>query len=102
MARDAVLQSFYALRETFLEELDLEPPDHPLLISGGRRAKASGSTRRRGAPRPAARRQDRAPPPDPRIDAMLAELNAKESTTAKPWRQPAADAPGASPNGRGA
>jgi len=25
----AILQSFYALRETFLEELDLEEPDHP-------------------------------------------------------------------------
>ena len=33
LARDAILQSFYALRETFLEELDLEAPDHPLLIS---------------------------------------------------------------------
>ena len=31
LARDAILQSFYALRECFLEELDLEPPDRPLL-----------------------------------------------------------------------
>ena len=44
LARDAILQSFYALRETFLEELDLEEPDHPLLISGARRLKASGAT----------------------------------------------------------
>ena len=44
LARDCILQSFYALRETFLEELDLEEPDRPLLISGGRRAKKSGST----------------------------------------------------------
>jgi hypothetical protein len=43
LVRDAILQSFYALRETFLEELDLEEPNHPLLISGGR-AKVSGST----------------------------------------------------------
>ena len=39
LVRDAILQSFYALRETFLEELDLEQPDHPLLISGGRRSR---------------------------------------------------------------
>ena len=103
LARDAILQSFYALRETFLEELDLEAPDHPLLISGGRRSKASGATRagRRAQERQQAQ-QDRVPPPDPRIDTLLAELNAKESNTTKPWRQPAADAPGASPNGRGA
>ena len=103
LARDAILQSFYALRETFLEELDLEAPDHPLLISGGRRSKASGATRaaRRAQDRQQAR-QDRVPPPDQRIDTMLADLNAKESTTTKPWRQPATDAPGASSNGRGA
>jgi hypothetical protein len=47
LVRDAILQSFYALRETFLEELDLEEPDHPLLISAGRRAKLSGSRGRR-------------------------------------------------------
>ena len=94
LARDAILQSFYALRETFLEELDLEAPDHPLLISGGRRGKTSGATRaaRRAQERQQAR-QDRVPPPDPRIDTMLADLNAKEQTTTKPWRQPAADAP---------
>ena len=46
LAARCILQSFYALRETFLEELDLEAPDHPLLISGGRRSKASGATRR--------------------------------------------------------
>jgi hypothetical protein len=103
LARDAILQSFYALRETFLEELDLEAPDHPLLISAGRRSKASGATRaaRRAQDRQRSQ-QDRVPPPDPRIDTMLAELNAKENTTTKPWRQPATDAPGASPNGRGA
>ena len=103
LARDAILQSFYALRETFLEELDLQSPDHPLLISGGRRSKASGATggARRAQDRQQAR-QDRAPSPDARIDTLLAELNAREQTTAKPWRQPAADAPGTSPNGRGA
>lgn len=45
LVQDAVLQSFYALRESFLEELDLQQPGHPLLISGGRRAKKPGATR---------------------------------------------------------
>ncbi|HKD57643.1 MAG TPA: hypothetical protein VKD45_09045, partial [Hyphomicrobiaceae bacterium] len=86
----------------FLEELDLEEPDHPLLISSGRRAKKSGSTSsaRRAQDRQRAR-QERALSPDSRIDDLLAELYAKENSTAKPWRQPAgAGAP--SPNGRSA
>ena len=90
LVRDAILQSFYALRETFLEELDLEEPDHPLLISGGRRAKVSGATA--GARRRQERqrtRQGRIDAPDPRIDQLLAELNRREEQTAKPWRQPA-------------
>lgn len=45
LARDAILQCFYALRENFLEELDLKEPAHPLLISAGRRAKTAGATR---------------------------------------------------------
>ncbi|MGE3711614.1 MAG: hypothetical protein AB7G35_18325 [Hyphomicrobiaceae bacterium] len=53
LVRDAILQSFYALRENFLEELDLEEPSHPLLISGGRRLKTPGATS------PAHRLQDR-------------------------------------------
>jgi hypothetical protein len=42
LVRDAVLQSFYALRETFLEELDLAEPDTPLLVSGAWRGKRPG------------------------------------------------------------
>jgi hypothetical protein len=102
LARDAILQSFYALRETFLEELDLEAPDHPLLISGGRRSKVSGAAYGgRRAQERQRKRQDRVPSPDPRIDALLAELNAKEQSTAKPWR-PMPDEAAASPNGRSA
>lgn len=80
LVRDAILQSFYALRESFLEELDLQAPDNPLLISGGRRLKKPGSTRRarslqeqqkrRQARDDAARRED--------IDQLLAELYARE------------------------
>ena len=89
LARDAILQSFYALRENFLEELDLEEPDHPLLISGGRRIKMSGATgigKRRQTRQQG--RQAKAGTPDPRIDALLAQLYEKENATAKPWRQP--------------
>ncbi len=43
---EAIRQSFSALRETFLEELDLEEPTHGQLVSGARRIKLSGATRR--------------------------------------------------------
>jgi hypothetical protein len=102
LVRDAILQSFYALRETFLEELDLEQPDRPLLIYGGRRAKKPGvpAWAKRAQDRERAR-QDRAAPPDARIDAMLAQLYDKENQTAKPWR-PTAEAAPAAGNSRGA
>jgi hypothetical protein len=101
LARDAILQSFYALRETFLEELDLEAPDHPLLISGGRRAKIGGATAEaRQVQDEQQARQGRTPSPEPRIDALLAELYAREHTTAKPWRQPGG-ATGLAPANRG-
>jgi hypothetical protein len=102
LVRDAILQSFYALRETFLEELDLEAPDHPLLISGGRRAKVSGATEAAvEALKRQKARQDRTTPPDPRFDALLSELRAKEDTTAKPWR-PVGATTASTPSGRGA
>lgn len=87
LARDAILQSFYALRESFLEELDLEQPDNPLLNMGGRRTKAPGAPHWAQAQQDRQRKhQDRVTPPDPDIDAFLAELFDKEQTTAKPWR----------------
>lgn len=46
LVRDAILQSFYALRETFLEELDLEEPSHSLLAAASRRVKRDGATSR--------------------------------------------------------
>jgi hypothetical protein len=103
LVRDAILQSFYALRETFLEELDLEEPDHPLLNSGGRRIKASGATEAAAVTLKRQKaHQDRTAPPDPRIDALLAELRAKEDATAKPWRQVGgATEASATANGRG-
>ncbi len=88
LARDAILQSFYALRETFLEEMDLEAPDNPLLIHNGRRMKkpgAPGWARRRQTRQH--RYQDRVAPADARITSFLTALYDKEQTTAKPWRE---------------
>jgi len=88
LARDSIMQSFYALRETFLEELDLEAPDHPLLIQNSRRLKKSG------APGWARRRQTsqhkyyaKVSPGDPRIATFLRVLFEREQSTAKPWRE---------------
>ena len=89
MVRDAILQSFYALRQTFLAELDLEEPDRPRLVFGARRTKRSGATK---AARQAQERQrgeqDRLAPADPAIHAFLAALWDKENSTVKPWRTP--------------
>jgi hypothetical protein len=75
LARDAIMQSFYALRETMLEELDLDEPAHPLLISGGRRIKEPGATRGARARQDRQRaRQNRAASARPDIDAFLARL----------------------------
>jgi len=53
VVKSLIYSSFGALRESFLEELDLEEPDTPLLISGGRRLKkpgnAAGARRRMAA-----------------------------------------------------
>lgn len=79
LARDAILQSFYALRETFLEELDLEAPTHPLLISGGHRWKKPGATSRAIAKQDRQRkRQDKAAAERPEVDAMLQEQRDRE------------------------
>jgi hypothetical protein len=88
LARDAILQSFYALRETFLEELDLEAPENPLLIFNGRRIKKPGApgwaSRQQDRQR---RKHDRISPPDARIADFLTGLHDKEQATAKPWRE---------------
>jgi hypothetical protein len=88
LARDAILSSFYALRETFLEELDLEEPTHPLLIFGGRRTKRPGTTgAATGAQTRQRARQDKMSPPDPEIAALQTRLYDKEHATPKAWRQ---------------
>lgn len=42
-AREAMLAVFYPLRDEFLDELDLGPPDNSLLQAGARRIKVRGS-----------------------------------------------------------
>ena len=85
--RDAVLQSFYALREVFLDELDLEQPSKAVLVPGGRRTKKSGTTPMAAAWQSRqAKRQAKMQPADPAIDALQRELFAREQSTPKPWR----------------
>ena len=88
LVRDTILQSFYAVREGFLGELDLEAPDSPLLIYGARRLKKPGVLKAIQRQQDDQRaHQDRVMPPDARIHAFLTELHHKENSTAKPWRQ---------------
>ncbi len=90
LVRDAILQCFYALRETFLEELDLYEPAHPLLISGGRRQKQPGATRRARRLQEHQRSENgQLPPSRPEVDALLADLYALEF----PGRRDAAGEP---------
>ena len=79
LVKDAILQAFYGLREVFLEELDLEEPEHTLLISGARRLKVPGASVSALVQQDLQRRRlDRDVAPRPDIDAMLAELRSKE------------------------
>lgn len=85
LVRDAILQAFSALRESFLEELDLDQPTNPLLISGGRRLKASGADASARILQDRQReRQSLSPAPRPDIEALLAELRAKEQESDAP------------------
>lgn len=100
LAQDAILQSFFALRENFLEELDLDEPRHPLLISGGRRLKVPGAaasaTREQGRQRG---RLDRETPSRPDVDALLARLY-EEEKAADAARLAVSPAGNISPRGR--
>jgi hypothetical protein len=80
LVRDAILQAFYALRESFLVELDIREPDSPIIPSGARRRKQPGAApyakrlkdKQVGlyGAHPAPRRQE--------IDNLLDQLRAKE------------------------
>ena len=79
LVKDAVLQTFYALRENFLDELDLEEPTAPLTASVSRRMKKSGTTNiaRRGQKRQI-ETYEQAPSPRPDVDALLSDLYYRE------------------------
>jgi hypothetical protein len=88
LVRNAILQSFYALRETFLEELDLEEPANPMLIHGARRTKKPGSSRRaRRAQSLQHAYQEKFAPGDASINEMLKRLHDEELNTATRWRE---------------
>jgi hypothetical protein len=83
LVRDAILQAFNALRETFLEELDLEEPHHPLLTSGARRLKIPGADVAALVMQDHQRcRLERQPQVRPDIDTMLAGLRDNEVANA--------------------
>jgi len=89
LVRDAILQSFFALRETFLEELDLEEPQSPLLISGARRLKVPGATvAARIMQDHQHRRLEREPPGRPDVDTLLTTLRTLEEESGGPAETP--------------
>lgn len=78
LAQDAILESFYALRESFLEEMDLPEPSHPLLISGGRRLKAKGAASPALAVRKAQWRGQSEKGARPDVEDFLTRINREE------------------------
>ena len=80
IAAAAIQQSFAALRETFLEELDLEEPTHGQLVSGASRMKIPGATRRARASqaRQIRRLAQSSSADDDPVRMMLAEAYARE------------------------
>jgi hypothetical protein len=80
LARDAMLQSFYALRDGFLDELELDEPDTPILMSGARRLRIAGSTKSaRRSQEMQIETQKRSLPDDDEIAAFLRKLYADET-----------------------
>jgi hypothetical protein len=79
LARDTVLRSFYALRDEYLAELDLEEPDTPLLLAGARRLSNTGalSSARGLQNRQIAEHKAHVRPDDP-SDTLLRDLNEQE------------------------
>ncbi len=80
LVRDAILQAFYALRENFLEELDLDEPDNPLTAAVARRLKQPGVARhgRSLESRQMAAYEKHAAPRRQEIEDLLWRLHAAE------------------------
>jgi len=79
LVRDSIQQSFSALREKFLDELDLEEPTVPQTAAVGRRLKSSGATRQ-AIKRDSAeqKRYERTTSARPDIDQFLSDLYYRE------------------------
>jgi hypothetical protein len=104
VARDAIVRCFNGIRETFLEELDLEEPATPLLTTGARRSKRLGALQRAHKTEQSQRAfLDRVSPPHPIIDPWLAELRQQElaGTVASTPSNMARVAGAATPEGAG-
>jgi hypothetical protein len=86
LVRDAILQSFYALRENFLEEHDLDEPDSPLTVSAARRLKVPGvgSGGRRIEARQRGVYEQDAAPRRKEIDDLLWRLHDAEQGKTRP------------------
>ena len=75
MVRAAIEQTFYALRERFLDELDLEEPTNPLTAAVSRRLKRSGATRRAIRQQERQRKRiEKSNGNDPVVDQFLSDL----------------------------
>lgn len=84
LAAAAIVQSFNALRETFLEELDLEEPTRPILRAGSQRIKQRGALQRAYGTLEAQRRvQQHIQPTPTACDELLADLHANETVDAR-------------------
>jgi hypothetical protein len=82
LARDTMLQSFYALRDRFLDELEIVPPDNPILMAGARRWRRAGTTdRARAAQDFEIKAQDQVRPERDAHDTLLRDLYAQESAS---------------------
>lgn len=79
LVRDAIVQAFYALRENFMDELDLEQPSQPLVAAVGRRLKTPGSTRSaKRIEQSQTKRYEASSGPRPDIDTFLSDLYYRE------------------------
>lgn len=80
LVRDAILQAFYALRESFLVELDIREPDSPIIPSAARRRKQPGAAgyAKRLKDKQVAIYRSHPAPVRPDVDQLLDQLRAKE------------------------
>lgn len=93
----AIQQSFAAIRENFLDELDLDAPTRPILAPGARRLKQSGATgRARKRMSQQVRTFEARTSIHPKIDEFLCDLYYREQ-----GRDHVAARPASRPNGRG-